>query len=127
MSAPASTKFQLNIKTPAGSLFNIYADDYTEFSDLLDAVESLSAKIAGTEGLFVGATAVAPIAAPPTQQNVPPAVAAAPAADGSVLCHCGQPAKLVPAGVAKATGKPYRAFHACNGQRGAQCDFRLTA
>lgn len=40
------------------------------------------------------------------------------------VCKHGEPAKFVPAGVSKATGKPYRAFYACGRSKETQCDFR---
>lgn len=131
MTAPADTVFQVNFKTPAGSLLNIYATNGGELGELLDAFEGFIPKITAVESLLTGASNVARTApvAPPTQQPAAPApAAAAPAAPaGEVLCEHGQPAKLIPAGVSKATGKPYRAFYACNQPREAQCNFRLTA
>lgn len=130
MTAPATTVAQLNIKTPHGTLINLYADNVAELGELIDALEEQAAKITAIESLFTAASAVsqAGIAARPTQQ--PPAAPAPPApapAGNEVLCEHGQPAKLIPAGVSKATGKPYRAFYACNQPRDAQCNFRLTA
>ena len=46
---------------------------------------------------------------PGAQQGAPP------------LCDHGQPMKLVPAGISKASGKPYAAFYACGQPRGQQC------
>lgn len=40
------------------------------------------------------------------------------------VCKHGEPAKFVPAGTSKATGKPYRAFYACGRSKESQCDFR---
>lgn len=130
MSAPAGTVFQCNFKTPGGGLFNVYATNGGELEELLDAFENFIPKIAAVEGLLTGASNAGSIAARPTQQTAAPAPAAAPAPGGApteVLCEHGQPAKLIPAGVSKATGKPYRAFYACNQPRDAQCNFRLTA
>lgn len=130
MSAPQSTVYQANFKTPAGTLLNIYASNGGEFSELLDATQDFVAKIASIESLLGAASSVArsaPLAPPAAQPAPPPAAAPAPAPGGDHLCNCGQPAKLIPAGVSKASGKPYRAFYACAQPRGAQCDFRLTA
>lgn len=123
--------FQANFKTPAGTLLNIYAENGQEFSDLLDAFPDFIAKIAAIEGTLTGASAVAqhvPVA-PPAQQ--PPAYAPqAPAypqpAGGEHLCEHGQPMKLIPAGIAKASGKPYKAFYACAQPRGQQCNSRVS-
>lgn len=40
------------------------------------------------------------------------------------VCKHGEPARYVPAGTSKATGKPYRAFYACPRTKDSQCDFR---
>lgn len=130
MTAPADTVFQVNLKTPAGSLLNIYASNGGELDELLDAFEGFIPKITAIESLLTGASNVARTApvAPPTQQPAAAPAAAEPAAPaGEVLCEHGQPAKLIPAGVSKANGRPYRAFYACAQPREAQCNFRLTA
>lgn len=124
--SPEGTVFQANFKTPAGALLNVYAQNGAEFVELLDAFESFIPKIAAVEGLLGGASVVAR----PTQQPVQATAAAAPVAPvatGGPVCNCGNPAKLVPAGVAKATGRPYNAFYACASPRGSQCDFRAQA
>lgn len=131
MTAPADTVFQVNFKTPAGSLLNIYASNGGELDELLEAFEGFIPKITAIESLLTGASNVArtvPVAPPTQQATATAAPAAAPAPAGNeVLCEHGQPAKLIAAGVSKATGKPYRAFYACAQPREAQCNFRLTA
>ena len=119
--------YQANFKTKAGTLLNIYATNGGEFGELLDAFEQHVAKIAAIESLLGAASTVASVApvAPPSQQPAAPAPSA-PVGDGH-LCEHGEPAKLIPAGVSKATGKPYRAFYACARGRDEQCGFRLTA
>lgn len=128
MTAPANTAYQANFKTPNGALLNIYAADGGEFTELLDAFESYIPKIAAIESLLSGAGVVAASGtlAPPAQQTyAAPAPTAAPV--GNVpLCEHGEPCKVVPAGVAKATGKPYRSFAACARPREAQCGTRVT-
>lgn len=121
--------YQANFKTNAGTLLNVYATNGGEFGELLDALDTHIGKIAAIESLLTAASNVArnaPVASP-AQQPTAPAAPAAPAASADHLCACGQPAKLIPAGVSKASGKPYRAFYACAQPRGQQCDFRLTA
>lgn len=121
--------YQANFKTRAGTLLNVYATDGGEFGELLDALDVHIGKIAAIEGLLNAASTVAASApvAPPSQQPAPPPAAAPPSGGTDQMCNCGRPAKLIPAGVSKASGKPYRAFYACDGPRGSQCDFRLTA
>lgn len=126
MTAPADTAYQANFKTPSGALLNVYASNGAEFNELLDAFEGFIPKIAAIESLLTGAGNVARAAAvaPPTQQTAPPA-APSPAGDAP-LCEHGEPAKVIPAGVSKASGKPYRSFAACARPREQQCNFRLT-
>lgn len=129
--------YQANFKSPGGTLFNIYAQNGAEFSELLDASEDFIAKIAAVEGSLTAASIAArgvgaapaaqqPPAAPAQQgyQSAPPAQSAAPV--GEHLCDHGQPMRLVPAGIAKATGKPYKAFYACSQPRGQQCTSRVS-
>lgn len=127
MSAPDTTVFQFNFKDAAGNLHNIYATNGTEAVELLEvfettilpAVFNVQQKIAATTAV---ATTPAPQAAP--QASAP---AATPPADGDApLCEHGVAAKLVPAGISKASGKPYRAFYACAQPRATQCSFKAS-
>ena len=56
----------------------------------------------------------------PQQQYAPPTQ------PGQLLCKHGQPAKVVPAGISKTTGRPYKAFAVCANDKPYQCDFRQT-
>lgn len=127
MSAPDTTVIQLNFKSSHGGLFNIYATNVPEAKELLAAFrEELVQEIYDTEVAFnaVSAVAAAPAA---TQPTTSPAAATPPAAAGEApLCEHGQPAKLVPAGISKASGKPYRAFYACGQPRATQCNFKAS-
>ena len=128
MSAPESTAYQVNYKTPSGALLNIYASNAEELSEMLDAFEGLIPKIVAAEGLLVGAGNVAKsgAAAPPTQQTAAPAPAAAPAQADGPLCDHGEPMKFIPPGISKA-GKPYRGFSVCARSREQQCDKKISA
>lgn len=129
MTAPANTAYQANFKTPSGALLNVYAENGAEFSELLDAFEGFIPKIAAIESLLTGAgnVAAAAAAARPTQQPVAaPAPTSVGAPAGGYVCKHGEPARIIPAGKAKATGQPYRSFAACARPREQQCDFRLT-
>lgn len=130
MSAPDSTVFQHNFKV-WDSLHNIYATSGTEDEELLDYFqENLLSKIVAIQQGINGATnvAVALPVAPAARQPGPPAPgpAAAPQVDGEHVCDCGMPMRFVPAGVSKTSGKPYRAFYACAGPRGQQCQKKIT-
>lgn len=59
-------------------------------------------------------------AAPPQQWQQPQAAGA------QLLCKHGVAAKVVPAGVSKSTGKPYRSFAVCSMDRANDCGFRQT-
>jgi hypothetical protein len=80
------------------------------------------------------AAPAAPVAAPapvtPPAPTAPPAstwgAPMAPAPATGPMCEHGQPMKLVPAGVSKSTGRPYRGFYACAAPRDQQCDKRIT-
>jgi hypothetical protein len=73
MAAPESTKFQVNFKSPDGTLINLYAASKEELEALLTAAQDFSALIGSVSQSFSGASSAAPVrsAAP---------VAAAPAA-----------------------------------------------
>lgn len=127
MSAPDSTVFQANFKV-GGDLFNVYASNGPEMEELLDFFqESLLPKITAITSATSGAAAVAaalPVAPAQQQTYSAPVQPGAPA--GQVMCDCGIPAKVIPAGVSKATGKPYKSFAACSKPREQQCNFKLT-
>ena len=137
----AELGFQVSTKTPDGTIFVIADASYQGFASKLN--EALDAS--GAEQLLqamAAAFASAPASQPMTTNQIaqsfnatvitPPADAwgtpppAAPAGNGPVCKH-GELAKLVPAGISKATQKPYRAFYACSRPQGSQCDFRANA
>lgn len=132
MSAPESTVIQSNFKIGQG-LHNIYATNGAEYKELIELFEGeligliadVEKKIATANSLGVGSATPAPAVAG-TQRVTPPA-ATPPAAEGEApLCEHGVPAKLVPAGISKASGKPYRAFYACAQPRATQCAFKAS-
>lgn len=132
MSAPDTTTIQFNFKTPNGGLHNIYATTVPEAIELLDAFrDELVGAIFDVEQKINAAYTVAHTPAPQPSQPAPQAAPqgypqqAAPAG-GEHLCEHGQPMRLVPAGIAKATGKPYKAFYACAQPRGQQCNSRVS-
>jgi hypothetical protein len=96
MSAPDTTKFQVNYKLADGTLINLYAASVTELeSGLADlAMNALNIRTTGHD-LSGGAVAPAPVAAPaPTVAAVAASFnatpVAAPAAEGSQVCRHGQ-------------------------------------
>jgi hypothetical protein len=132
---------QINFKTKRdGMLINLRANDAIELDGLLDAlsqrlatlidlestVESMSqpsapAVPAAVAAAFPGAQVVsqAPVA------GYKPAGGPAPTCTGGA-CG-GQPMRLVPAGIAKATGRPYKGFYACPLPQGQACQNKVPA
>lgn len=137
LSASESTVFQFNFKI-GNDLHNIYATNGEEAKELLAIfADELLPLVTSVNQLGSATSAVAasiPLA-PVTQQAqaqayaTPPAQAAyaPPAESGEThLCTHGLPMKLVPAGIARATGKPYPGFYACAQPRGQQCDAKVS-
>ena len=61
MAAPESTKFQVNFKSPDGTLINLYASSKEELEALLTAAQDFSALIGSVSQSFAGAPAAAPV------------------------------------------------------------------
>lgn len=132
-----ATPFQANFKTPGDTLLNVRASNGAEFSELLSALAEHAGQIAEVETLLRAASTAAfglttPTVATSTTAPATPAVpqqpagAALPRPEASHVCDHGLPMKLIPAGIAKATGKPYKAFYVCAQPRGMQCDKKVT-
>ena len=83
MAAPESTKFQVNFKSPDGTLINLYAASKEELESLLTAAQDFSALIGSVSQAFGGSASAAPVrsAAP---------VAAASSAQGGHTCRHGE-------------------------------------
>ena len=74
MAAPESTKFQVNFKSPDGTLINLYAASKEELESLLTAAQDFSALIGSVSQSFSGAGSAAPV------RSAAPVAAPAPAA-----------------------------------------------
>ena len=61
MAAPESTKFQVNFKSPDGTLINLYATSKEELEALLTAAQDFSTLIGSVSQSFGGAASSAPI------------------------------------------------------------------
>lgn len=125
----ADRAFQVSGKLPDGRIFVVGADSFLDFANnLTDAIgqdAAASTLKAFTTALAGGQSAPAYAPAPMTPVEVAAAFNGSIVAEtAAVLCKHGEPAKLVPAGVSKSTGKPYRAFYACARSKDTQCDFR---
>ena len=73
MAANESTKFQVNFKSPDGTLINLYAATKEELESLLTAAQDFSALIGSVSQSFSGARTAAPVsstAAPAAKPQV---------------------------------------------------------
>lgn len=85
MAAPESTKFQVNFKSPDGTLINLYATNKEELEALLTAAQDFSALIGAVSQSFGGVASAAPVQSGPRSA----AVAPTPAAGGAPSCAHG--------------------------------------
>jgi hypothetical protein len=129
--------FQINLKTPGGTLLNIRAWTEQELDIYIDAlqlripdiqtleqvVNSGGAANAAIANLQSAGLNPQPVAAPaaPAHNYAPTPPAPAPAAGASPNCDHGMPMRFVPAGISKA-GKPYKSFYACAQPRESACN-----
>jgi hypothetical protein len=119
---------QVNWKTKKdGMLINIRANDGAELDLLMDAVSQRLAALVDLEktteemGAPLKAIPAAVTNAFPNAQ-----VVSSPA--GAPECACGSGAmRFVPAGIAKSTGRPYKAFYACPKPQGQACQNKVPA
>ena len=128
--------FQINLKTPGGTLLNIRAwteqeldiaidalklraTDIKELEEVINASGQMNAAVNNLQAAGLNPTPVAPPAAP-AHNYAPTPPAPAPAAGASPNCDHGMPMRFVPAGISKA-GKPYKSFYACAQPRESAC------
>lgn len=135
-----NSAIQINWKTKRdGMLINLRANTPEELDVLLDGItmrlaalldlEQTTEAMAGTskaieavQNAFPNAQVVTP--QPPAHNYAPTPVAQG----NSPECTCGAGAmRLVPAGISKSTGKPYRAFYACPRPQASACKNRQNA
>jgi hypothetical protein len=131
---------QINFKTKRdGMLINLRANDAIELDGLLDALSQRLATLIDLESTVEAmaqpstpppsATATIAAAFPGAQVVAQPPVAGyKPAGGPTPQCTCGAgPMRLVPAGIAKATGRPYKGFYACPQPQGQACQNKVPA
>ena len=87
MAAPESTKFQVNFKSPDGTLINLYASSKEELESLLTAAQDFSALISSVSKSFSGGGYAPAVSAPVVSGQV--AAPAAPAPAGGQACRHG--------------------------------------
>lgn len=110
MAASESTKFQVNFKSPDGTLVNLYAASKEELEALLTAAQDFSALIGSVSQSFSGARSAAPV----SSGGVPGSAPAAVAPGATPTCRHG--AMLYKEGVS-AKG-PWKG-HMCSAPKGA--------
>ena len=125
---------QINFKTKKdGMLINLRANDAIELDSLLNAVsERLAALIdleQTVESMAQPSMASAQAAVASVFPGATPVAAAGFKPAGATPdCTCGGgPMRLVPAGIAKSTGRPYKGFYACPKPQGQQCQNKVPA
>jgi len=129
---------QINFKTKRdGMLINLRANDAIELDGLLDALSQRLSTLIDLESTVEAmaqpsspAVPAAVAAAFPGAQVVaqPPVAGYKPAGGPQPQCTCGAgPMRLVPAGIAKATGRPYKGFYACPQPQGQACQNKVPA
>ena len=127
-----NSPIQINFKTKKdGMLINLRANDGAELDLLLDQLTQRLAALVDLEKTVEG-MAVVKDAFPQSVQvqgttAVPTPVQPAPTT-GAPQCACGGGAmRFVPAGIAKSTGRPYKAFYACPKPQGQACQHKVPA
>ena len=124
---------QINFKTKKdGMLINLRANDAIELDGLLDSLtQRLAALIDLEQTVETMATPTQSSAMAAITQafpNATPVQGYKPAGAPTPECTCGGGTmRLVPAGIAKATGRPYKGFYACPKPQGQACQNKVSA
>ena len=133
---------QINFKTKRdGMLINLRANDAIHLDELLDGITQRIAALIDLEQTVEGMAAPAAPVAPPTAAatiaaafpgaqvvSQAPVAGYKPAGGPTPQCTGGAgPMRLVPAGIAKATGRPYKGFYACPQPQGQACQNKVPA
>lgn len=129
--------YQVNIKTPKGSLLNLRAWDEQQLDTILDGLEVRMQRILQLENTVEELHKLnsnPAVQAIQTLQNAgfnpvpitPAPVMPSPVPTGSPVCDHGLPMRFVAAGISKA-GKPYKAFYACPNARESACNKKVAA
>lgn len=129
-----NSAIQINFKTKRdGMLINLRAADGIELDSLLDQLTQRIAALVDLEKTVEGMTVVKdvfPTSTPVVQGTTvaPRPVQVAPTTGVTPDCSCGGGVmRFVPAGIAKATGRPYKAFYACPKPQGQACQNKVSA
>ena len=87
MAAPETTKFQVNFKSPDGTLINLYATNKEELEALLTAAQDFSALIGSVSQSFAGVRTAAPVSGNQFSGQPAPAQTQAPVTGGNTCRH----------------------------------------
>lgn len=126
-----NSPIQINFKTKKdGMLINLRATDGAELDLLLDQLTQRLAALVDLEKTVESMAVVKdvfPNAVPVQGTTAAPRPVQAAPASGAPDCACGAGAmRFVPAGIAKSTGRPYKAFYACPKPQGQACQHKVT-
>lgn len=125
--------FQINLKTPGGTLLNVRAWSEAELDQYIDSLTTRIVNIVALEQTVtaLGALSSAGLNPQPVAQQQHYGTIAPTAVNttttpyqvtqtGSPTCDHGLPMRMVPAGISK-VGKPYKSFFACPNPRETAC------
>lgn len=127
-----NSPIQINFKTKKdGMLINLRAQDGAELDLLLDQLTQRLAALVDLEKTVEGMATIKDAFPNSVQVQgttaVPTPTQSAPATN-KPQCSCGGgEMRFVPAGIAKSTGRPYKAFWACPKPQGQACQNKVTA
>ena len=126
-----NSPIQINFKTKKdGMLINLRAADGAELDLLLDQLTQRLAALVDLEKTVEGMAVVKdafPNSVPVQGTTVAPMPTQQAPAAGKPQCSCGGgEMRFVPAGIAKSTGRPYKAFYACPKPQGQACQYKVT-
>jgi len=123
-----NTPIQINFKTKKdGMLINLRANDGAELDLLLNQITERLAALVDLEKTGES-MAVVKNAFPQAQVVGSPSTPTTAAPAGAPDCACGGGnMRFVPAGIAKSTGRPYKAFYACPKPQGQACQNKVPA
>ena len=119
MSANETTKFQVNFKTSAGTLINVYGETVLDAISTMNEMAAAIDLIRKIEASLSGAAAPAPAVAAPAAVQ-PTAAEAAPAAPAGHVCRHG--AMVYKTGMSQKTGREWKAWMCPSPNRADQCE-----
>ena len=120
MSANEATKFQVNFKTNAGTLINVYGETVLDAISTMNEMAAAIDLIRKIEATLNGATAPAPVAVAPAAVQPTSETAAPAAAPAGHVCRHG--AMVYKTGTSQKTGREWKAWMCPSPNRADQCE-----